>query len=58
MQEGVISFKHEINKLKTKIKNFNRVQLKGFSSYEVGDLLVTFLGTRKEEQANNRRART
>jgi hypothetical protein len=49
MHERTIGFKHEINKLKTKIKNFNRVQLKGFSSYEVGDFLMTLLGVREKE---------
>lgn len=36
MNKEIIEFKHRIGEIKTSIKNFNRVKLKGFSSYEVG----------------------
>ena len=35
MNREIIEFKHKISKVKTSIKNFNRVKLKGFKSYEV-----------------------
>ena len=35
MNREIIEFKHKIGEIKTSIKNFNRVKLKGFSSYEV-----------------------
>lgn len=43
--QKTINFKHRINNLKAKIKNFNRVELKGFKSYDVNFNYFTKLGT-------------